>query len=1058
MNHFKRLFSVLLSVVLVASLCSIGVYAGAANNDEQRDFVDEVQDAPAQDRISIPVDEMAPVPTEDATFDDGYIDALATDDDAAAEDEMLSDDEALANDESGSSDSLKEEQSDNAETSALEDAASSDASADDSGVVTLPKEALGFVYVDEPTVVVGESQSVVVGFADENLVMESAVLHVVKQATGETVDVTASVIDGSAALFSMDFASDSDADRYYLSSVEYISAGQTALLDLGRASLEAVDVVEDEGLAEMDSEVEVSSVESEETAPADSEKAVYGFEVISPEVVNAVGEAMDDIDGDAVLAFDGSDEVVVTDSVDDAMAVVDEAIEFETSDDAKESADGVAFDLGEMLGVEKAYASVNGNLVVAIDPGHGGKDSGAVGNGLYEKNLTLSIGQHMYNELRTYSKVIPYMTRTNDTYVGLKERVQKAVAAQADVFVSIHINSAVAGARGAEVWVPNNSSYYKSETADKGRALGAKILKQLTNLGLKDRGVKTRNSESGNKYPDGSIADYYTVINECRLNKIPAIIVEHAFISDAGDAIAYLHSDTARKKLGIADATGVAQQYGLKKGASTEAPSDMRSKNNVVYQAHVQNIGWQNAVRNGVLAGTMGRSLRVEAFKVSLDNPEYSGGIQVRSHVQNVGWQGWVNSGKISGTSGRSLRVEAVQIKLTGEMAEHYDVLYRAHVQNIGWQGWVKNGASAGTTGKSLRIEAVEIKLQKKSGSSIPTPGTGSSGSANSALSGKYVTYQSHVQNIGWQKSVADGATAGTSGKSLRMESVKLNLGAATGYSGGIRYRSHIQNVGWESGWKYNGAMSGTSGKSLRLEAIQIELTGDVAKHYDVYYRVHAQNYGWLGWAKNGDSAGTEGYSLRLEAIQVKLVKKNAPAPGYTTNKFKLKGSGIMGNSQVSANQMVRYFKATKKVYPEIYAQKGAKNIEEFVNILCQEARAEGVRADIVFCQAMKETGWLQYGGDVKAEQCNFCGMGATGGGVGGATFADVRQGLRAQIQHLKAYASKAALKNPCVDPRFNFVTRGVSPTLPDLNGHWAVPGTNYGQEIFSMITACKKY
>lgn len=1051
MKHFKRFLSVFLGVALMASLCSIAMYAGAAGNGDQRDFLDEVRDASVQDQVSVPVDEMAPTPTEDAAFDGGYMDAPAAGDNAVEGALPSNDGEDVA-------DSLDESQADVAETPAAKDQAASDAPADEADVVTLPKEALGFVYVDEPIVVVGESQSVVVGFADDDLAMESAVLHAVKQSTGEAVDVPASAIDGPAALFSMDFVHESDADRYYLSSVEYVSAGQRALLDLGQAPLEAVDVVEDEGLAEMDSEVEVSAVESDETAPADSEKAVYGFEVMSPEVVNAVGEAMDAMDGDAVLAFDGSDEVVVTESVDDAMAVVDEAIEFEAADDAKGAPDGATFDLGEMLGVEKAYAGVNGNLVVAIDPGHGGKDSGAVGNGLLEKDLTLSISQHMYNELRTYSKVIPYMTRTNDVYVELKDRVRKAVEVQADVFVSIHINSASVTAHGAEVWVPNNSPFYKNETADEGRALGSKILKQLTNLGLADRGVKTRDSASGNKYPDGSVADYYTVINQCRLNKIPAIIVEHAFISNAGDAITYLHSDGARKNLGIADATGVAQQYGLKKGTPAAIPSDMRSKNNVVYQAHVQNIGWQNAVRNGVTAGTSGRALRVEAFKVSLENPEYAGGIQVRSHVQNIGWQGWVNSGQVSGTSGKALRVEALQIKLTGEMANRYDVLYRAHVQNIGWQGWVKNGATAGTSGKALRIEAVEIKLQKKSNPSISTPGTGSSGGTNSALSGKYVTYQTHVQNIGWQGTVSDGATAGTSGKALRMESVKLNLGSATGYSGGIRYRTHIQNLGWESGWKSNGAMSGTSGKALRLEAIQIELTGDVAKYYDIYYRVHAQNYGWLGWAKNGDSAGTEGYALRLEAIQVKLVKKNGAAPGSTANKFKLKGSDIMGNSQASASQMVKYFKATKKTYPAIYAQKGAKNIEEFVNILCQEAKAEGVRADIVFCQAMKETGWLQYGGDVKVEQCNFCGLGATGGGVGGATFADVRQGLRAQIQHLKAYASKSGLKNPCVDPRFGYVTRGISPTLPDLNGHWAVPGTNYGQEIFAMITACKKY
>ena len=148
------------------------------------------------------------------------------------------------------------------------------------------------------------------------------------------------------------------------------------------------------------------------------------------------------------------------------------------------------------------------------------------------------------------------------------------------------------------------------------------------------------------------------------------------------------------------------------------------------------------------------------------------------------------------------------------------------------------------------------------------------------------VQYRTHVQNVGWQGYVKDGATAGTSGRGLRLEGINISL-ADKPYSGSIRYRTHIQNIGWESGWKYDGAMSGTNGRSLRLEAIQIELTGDMAKKYDVYYRVHCQNIGWMGWAKNGMQAGTAGFSYRLEAIQIKLVSKGSAAPGSTSNAFR---------------------------------------------------------------------------------------------------------------------------------------------------------------------------
>ena len=148
------------------------------------------------------------------------------------------------------------------------------------------------------------------------------------------------------------------------------------------------------------------------------------------------------------------------------------------------------------------------------------------------------------------------------------------------------------------------------------------------------------------------------------------------------------------------------------------------------------------------------------------------------------------------------------------------------------------------------------------------------------------VSYKTHVQNVGWQSYVRDGQTAGTSGRSLRLEAIRVKLGNQP-YSGSIQYRTHIQNIGWESSWRSNNDISGTSGRALRLEAIQIRLTGAMASNYNIYYRVHAQNIGWMGWACNGQSAGTAGYSYRLEAIQIKLMRKGSKAPGKTTDYFR---------------------------------------------------------------------------------------------------------------------------------------------------------------------------
>ncbi|CVI71919.1 Thermophilic serine proteinase precursor [Clostridiales bacterium CHKCI001] len=132
------------------------------------------------------------------------------------------------------------------------------------------------------------------------------------------------------------------------------------------------------------------------------------------------------------------------------------------------------------------------------------------------------------------------------------------------------------------------------------------------------------------------------------------------------------------------------------------------------YRTHVQNIGWQSWVENGVMAGTKGRSLRVEAIEIIGTNLPEESSIVYRTHVQNIGWQPWVENGAMAGTKGRSLRIEAIQIKLTGELEKRYNIVYRTHVQNIGWQSWVENGAMAGTKGQSLRVEAIQIKLEKK--------------------------------------------------------------------------------------------------------------------------------------------------------------------------------------------------------------------------------------------------------------------------------------------------------------------------------------------------------
>ncbi|PUA40511.1 hypothetical protein C8Z91_03355 [Paenibacillus elgii] len=129
----------------------------------------------------------------------------------------------------------------------------------------------------------------------------------------------------------------------------------------------------------------------------------------------------------------------------------------------------------------------------------------------------------------------------------------------------------------------------------------------------------------------------------------------------------------------------------------------------VLYQAHVESLGWQPYVWNGEVAGTEGRSLRLEALKVRVTGlPDVH--VKYRAHVEGTGWQNWVQDGQVAGTVGNSQRLEALEIKLENA-PPGYHIEYRAHVENLGWQGWVRDGDIAGTTGNSLRLEAIQIRV-----------------------------------------------------------------------------------------------------------------------------------------------------------------------------------------------------------------------------------------------------------------------------------------------------------------------------------------------------------
>ncbi len=316
---------------------------------------------------------------------------------------------------------------------------------------------------------------------------------------------------------------------------------------------------------------------------------------------------------------------------------------------------------------------------------------------------------------------------------------------------------------------------------------------------------------------------------------------------------------------------GMTTQDATTEEATTEEPLPEKPVEapipSIAYQAHVEDIGWMTAVKDGVTAGTTGKAKRLEGLKIVLKDDKGNSMIKYRAHVEDIGWQGWKTSGQEAGTDHQSKRMEAIQIELTGTYASKYDIYYRAHVANFGWLGWAKNGEMAGSQKISLQMEAIQIKLVQKN--------VAFAVGGSPVVEAPNLTYQVHCADCGWKSAVSAGVVTGTTGQNRQLEGIKINLSDTNGKSG-IEYRAHVEDVGWQ-GWKNSGELAGTTGQARQIEAIEIKLKGNIANDFDIYYRVHVSDIGWLGWAKNGETAGTTGGRKQAEAIQIQLVAKDAP-------------------------------------------------------------------------------------------------------------------------------------------------------------------------------------
>ena len=617
---------------------------------------------------------------------------------------------------------------------------------------------------------------------------------------------------------------------------------------------------------------------------------------------------------------------------------------------------GLTLALGAAVAALVPPAQAATGIIIAIDPGHGGSDSGAVANGLREKDLTLEVSLALKEELESYDGVTVVMTRSTDVRPSenlsedLSSRVQTAAAARADALVSIHFNSGSPLARGAEVWYGNSSSYnYATHT--KGRQLSSNIQEELTDLGLADRGIKTRDNPYYN-YPDGSTGDYYAIIRQAREENMPGIIVEHAFVTSTSDA-QLLRDPNFVHSLGVADATGIAQTYGLSKGTWERSGDTWR----FVRDGQAK-TGWFSAGGRWYWAGSDGRTIRgwstINGRRYFFDD----------STAMVTGW-------KKDGESWYYLRRD-------GDMAT----------------GWVKDGSSW------------------------------------------YYLGSDGVMATGW---LLDGGTWYYLDSDGAMRTGWVKVGGAWYHMAG----SGAMNTGWllDGGtWYWLDPSSGA----------MVTGTHDVDGRTSSF----ASSGAWLGYVDGGGAPAADAAS------------RSASRADSVTNAAgqRLIMSAPTASRAEIIDAMEEAWDEVGYSYPSALSAGGAQTIRDFASVVYDEAVAEGVSPELVFVQAMKETGWLRFGGDVSVNQYNFSGIGAVGGGAKGATFPDVRTGIRAQVQHLRAYADNsvttASLANTVVDPRFTYVRKGAAPVVeylgiqenPNHTG-WAA-AKNYGYDLVSMMKA----
>ena len=802
----------------------------------------------------------------------------------------------------------------------------------------------------------------------------------------------------------------------------------------------------------------------------------YSLAELGAETVFGVDEEYEGIEQLSLVDDEGI-------STDIAAYNIDEAGNVTEKESLEEAINQATAEIPAMM-CDDGVQTQNTNLVVALDPGHDSSHAGASANGVREEVLTLKIAQYCKAELENYAGVSVYMTRTSaacphpggSSAKDIEQRVADAAKAGASIYVSIHLNSSKSSsAKGAEVIYPNSS--WKPQVGADGKRLAELIEDELVGIGLERRAIYSKNTTIGETYEDGSISDYFTVQISAKEHGIPGIIVEHAFVTNSSDVNNYLNNEAGLKKLGVADATGIAKYFGLEKEGWQKDSKGWWYQSGSGYLKNqwalingnwyyfdsdgYMRTGWQKISGSWYYLGDANDGAMKTGWQKISGSWYYLG--DANDGAMKTGWQKISGSWYYLGGANDGAMKTGWQ-KISGSW--YYLGNANDGAMKTGWEyinGFWYNFGKAGDGSMKTGWYKPNENWYYLGGSEDGRMQTDWKKIDNSwyYLGGTDDGYM----RTGWQKLGVVWYYLGDANDGA-MKTGWQKISGSRYYLGGAN--DGAMKTGWQKisgSWYYFGDRNDGSMK-----------TGWYVIDGKKYYFDQSSGIMQTGWKQiEGawyyfDDNGVYDASKKYTDITDNNSTTNNGVNSSTKKDEEnieskvVEGTYLIeGTTSVSVKQMTDYFRQSKYSYPtDIMKKGGASTLEEFCQIYYEEAEKEGIKAEVAFAQAMKETGWLQFKGDVKAEQYNFAGMGATGNSVAGESFKDVREGVRAQIQHLKAYGSTKDLNQTCVDNRFKYVERGCSiyvewlgiPNNPKNKGWAAADG--YGVDIVKMVQKMK--